>query len=55
MIFRVRKLRNVDFPDPDEPIIAVSVPFNVFFISESKVKVIIFFKGQPSHLRNDPE
>ena len=28
IIFRVRKLRNVDFPDPDEPIIAVNVPFH---------------------------
>ena len=52
MIFRVRKLRNVDFPDPDEPIIAVNVPLYVFYISESKVKVIISSKG---HLRNDPE
>ena len=52
MIFRVRKLRNVDFPDPDEPIIAVNVPLYVFYISGSKVKVIISFKG---HLRNDPE
>ena len=27
----MRKLRNVDFPDPDEPIIAVNVPFHVFY------------------------
>ena len=35
MIFRVRKLRNVDFPDPDEPIIAVKVPFHSLFAGQS--------------------
>ena len=35
IIFRVRKLRNVDFPDPDEPIIAVKVPFHSLFAGQS--------------------